>query len=454
MPYNAGANKPESAINNQMKDLEEEAKSIFLMMLNRIDPALLIKERFVVDGDTLIVDKEAIRLSDYAEVILIGFGKAGATMGAVVEEKLGNWITRGVLVTNRRPLVKIKSEIIVAGHPLPDSNSLMAGRKIIDTLRDCGEQSLIIFLISGGGSALVESPLFDEISLEDIKELNRILTGCGASIREINTVRKHLSKVKGGRLGFLTKNSKCVAFYISDVNDGDIKSIASNPLLPDDLTLEEFYQVIAKYRLLENLPAAISNLAQTNRIPRLPQWSVKDEGRHRNIIIAENGDALKIVAEIADRLGYEVKIDLSIVEGSYQRIADELIRELNNLRQAHGGRGVCLISGGEVACPVSGRGTGGRNQEFVLYTAARMADSGMEKSVVLSCGTDGIDGNSPAIGALLSMDGVRLARQENINLNSYFQTSDSHAFFLEFGGLVVTGPTGSNVRDIRIMLTR
>ena len=365
-----------------------------------------------------------------------------------------DWITKGLLVTNRRPQVKVKSEIIVAGHPLPDSNSLIAGRKIIDTLQACGEQSLIIFLISGGGSALVESPLFDEITLEDIKELNRILISCGASIQEINTVRKHLSKIKGGRLGFLTKNSKCIALYISDVNNGDIKSIASNPLLPDDLTLEEFYQVIEKYGLLEKLPASIAELARNERIPRLPKWFIKDERGHRNIILAENRDALRIIAEIADRLGYKVKIDLNIVEGDYRKTAEELIRELSDLRQAHEGRGVCLISGGEVSCPVLGRGTGGRNQEFVLYTASRMASSGMENSVVLSCGTDGIDGNSLATGAVLSVDGIKLAGERNIDLNSYFQTSDSQAFFLEFGGLVVTGPTGSNVRDIRIMLAR
>ena len=248
-----------------------------------------------------------------------------------------DWITKSILVSNRRPEVKVKSEIIVAGHPLPDSNSLIAGQKIIATLQACGEQSLIIFLISGGGSALVESPLFDEITLEDIKELNRILISCGASIQEINTVRKHLSEIKGGRLGFLTKNSKCIALYISDVNNGDIKSIASNPLLPDDLTLEEFYQVIDKYSLLEKLPASISDLARRERIPRLPKWFVKDERRHRHIILAENHDALRIIAEIADRLGYKVKIDLNIVEGDYRKIAEELIRELTDLRQAHDG---------------------------------------------------------------------------------------------------------------------
>ena len=437
-----------------MKDLEEEAKSIFLQMLNRVDPASIIKERFIVEGDTLFIDEEPIRLSNYAEVILISFGKASASMGAIVEERLEAWITKGVLVANRRPRIKVKSEVIVAGHPLPDCNSLMAGRKIIDTLQACGEQSLIIFLISGGGSALVESPLFDEITLEDIKELNGILISCGASIQEINTVRKHLSEIKGGRLGFLTRNSKCIALYVSDVNNGDIKSIASNPLLPDDLTLEEFYQVIEKYGLLEKLPASISNLVRNKQIPHLPKWFIKDEYGHGNIILAENRDALRIIAEIANRLGYEVKIDLNIVEGDYRKAAEELIRELSNFRQAHSDRGVCLISGGEVSCPVRGRGTGGRNQEFVLYTATRMASSGLENSVVLSCGTDGIDGNSLATGAVLSVNGIKLAKERNVDINSYFQTSDSNAFFLEFGGLVVTGPTGSNVRDIRIMLAR
>jgi glycerate 2-kinase len=435
-----------------MKDLEEEAKSIFLEMLNRVDPAATIEEKFVIKGDVLSINGEPIRLSDYAEIVLIGFGKASATMGVVVEEKLGGRITKGLLVTNRRPEVKVKSEVIVAGHPLPDSNSLMAGRRIIDILQSCGEQSLIILLISGGGSALVESPLFDEITLEDIKELNRILISCGASIQEINTVRKHLSKIKGGRLGFLTKDSKCVALYISDVNSGDMQSIASNPLLPDDLTLEEFHQVIAKYELLEKLPASIAEAIQKQRIPRLPKWSTKDERGHINLVLVENKDALRVAAQIADRLGYEVKIDMNVVEGDYRKIAEELIRELSGLHKSHAGKAVCLISGGEVSCPVLGQGIGGRNQEFVLYAASRMAASGMADSVVLSCGTDGIDGNSLATGAVLSAGGVRLASERKLDLNSYFQNSDSHAFFEEFGGLVVTGFTGSNVRDVRIML--
>jgi glycerate-2-kinase len=423
-------------------------------MLNRVDPAAAIKERFVIKDDILFIDEIPVRLSDYAEILLIGFGKASATMGAVVEEKLGDWFTKGLLVTNRRPKVKVKSEVIVAGHPLPDSNSLIAGQKIIDTLQACNELSLIIFLVSGGGSAVVESPLFDEITLEDIKELNRILISCGASIQEINTVRKHLSKIKGGRLGFLTKNSKCIALYISDVNNGDLQSIASNPLLPDDLTLEDFHQVIEKYNLLEKLPASILESIKKQRIPRLPNWAIKDDHRQINLILVENREALRIAATVAGRLGYEVKIALNLVEGDYRIIAEELIRELGSLYQSQQGRAVCLISGGEVSCPVLGSGRGGRNQEFVLYTAMRMASLGLKNSVVLSCGTDGIDGNSIADGAVLGANAIQLAMERNSDINSYLQTSDSHVFFLEFGGLVITGPTGSNVRDIRILLAR
>lgn len=437
-----------------MKDLEEEARSIFLETLKRVDPAALLKERLIVEGDSLFIDGEAIQLSDYAEVILIGFGKASATMGSIVEQKLGDRITKGVLVTSRRPRVEINSEIIVAGHPLPDSNSLIAGRIIIDILRSCDENSLVLFLISGGGSALLESPLFDDITLEDVKNLNRILISCGASIQEINTVRKHLSKIKGGRLGYLIENSKCIALYISDVNDGDIKSIASNPLLSDDLTLDGFYQVIEKYDLLEKLPASISSLVRDKQVPGLPKWFIKDEHQHSHLILAENQDALRIAAEIATRQGYEVKVDLNAVEGDYRKLAEILIDELSNLSQKHRGRGVCLISGGEVSCPVSGKGVGGRNQEFVLYTASRMTSCGLEDSVVLSCGTDGIDGNSFANGAVLSVESLKSAAVHALDLNSYFRTSDSQAFFMEFGGLVVTGPTGSNVRDIRIMLSR
>ena len=435
-----------------MTDLNKEAMSIFLETAKSLSPAAVINERIALQGNVLLADREQIRLSDYTEIILIGFGKASISMGSVLEEKLGRRITKGVLVTPRRPTVKVNSEVIIAGHPLPDSNSLIAGEAIINALRSCGEQSLVIFLISGGGSALVESPLFEEITLEDIKDLNRILINCGASIHEINTVRKHLSKVKGGRLGFLTKDSKCIALYISDVNQGDMRSIASNPLLPDDLTLEDFFRVIEKFGLAKKLPPSISSLVLERQIPGLPRWVESEERRQVNIMLIENSDALRVAGEFARNLGYETRVDYKNVEGEYKSIARELILELANLQEAHANKKVCVISGGEVSCPVSGRGIGGRNQEFVLYAASLLSTSGMDNAVILSCGTDGIDGNSIATGAILSADAIRHTSERGIDLNSYFQANDSHSFFHEFGGLVVTGPAGNNIRDLRILV--
>jgi glycerate-2-kinase len=230
-----------------------------------------------------------------------------------------------------------------------------------------------------------------------------------------------------------------------------MRSIASNPLLPDDLTLEDFFRVIEKYGLVEKLPPSISSLIVKGRIPGLPCWLESEERRQVNIMLIENSDALRVACEVARNLGYETQVDHKNVEGEYKNIARELILELANLQKAHPNKKVCVISGGEASCPVSGRGIGGRNQEFVLYAASLLSASGMENAVVLSCGTDGIDGNSIATGAILSADAIRHANEKGFDLNSYFQANDSHSFFLEHGGLIVTGPAGNNIRDLRIL---
>ena len=436
-----------------MRDLSEEAISIFLKTASSLNPSTVIRNRLVVEGEFLFVDQERVRLSDFSDVRLIGIGKASVTMASVIEEMFGGRITSGIIVTNSRPRVKLNSEVIVGGHPLPDANSLIAGDRIINALRTADEQSLIIFLISGGGSALAESPLFDEITLEDIQDLNRILVNCGASIQEINVIRKHLSKIKGGRLGYLVRNSMRVALYISDVNRGDMRSIASNPLLRDDVTLEDFSRIVAEYGLAEKLPRSIASLIEKDQVPPLPDWNEDEAGGQVNLMLIENADALRVAAETARELGFEVSIESASVEGDYKKVAGKLISELAGLQKARGKK-VCLISGGEVSCPVSGRGVGGRNQEFTLYAASRLAASGIENAVVLSCGTDGVDGNSIATGAVLSASAMGVAEERNLDLNRYFETSDSHSFFLEYGGLVVTGPTGNNIRDLRILLAR
>ncbi|MCI0487499.1 MAG: DUF4147 domain-containing protein [Blastocatellia bacterium] len=435
-----------------MTDLKEEAKQIFLCALRDLDIEKVIREKIKVKGDLLELNDENINLADCSEVVIIGFGKASLIMGSVIERLLGPRINRGILVSDHRHNVEVKSEVIIAGHPLPDSNSLKAGEKILRAIRTCSSKALVIFLISGGGSSLVEFPVSSDLGLEDIRSLNSTLVNSGAAIREINIVRKHLSQIKGGRLGYEARNLRCIALYLSDVNPGDLHSLASNPLLPDDASVEEFFAIIDEYRLIDKLPPGVSETIKQERISCLPAgWSNR---QLTALLLLDNLDAIKAASEVARRRGFRVEADLEHFEGEYKDVADRLIDRLLYLRSFHAGDSVCLVSGGEVSCPVSGDGRGGRNQEFVLYSAARLAALGVRDVAVLSCGTDGIDGNSNAAGAVADAETINNSRKQNLNYLDYLKRNDSYSFFKKLGGLVLTGPTGNNVRDLRVLLAR
>lgn len=438
-----------------MRNLKEDAKHIFLATLQDIDIQNVVQSKVRVEDDTLIISDRAIDLSAYKEVVLIGFGKCSLPMGAAIEKMLGDRIKRGLLVSDRPHELNLKSEVIIAGHPLPDSNSLLAGQRILSMVESCGENSLIIFLVSGGGSALVEVPIAVHTTLEDLRKLNQILITCGASIREINIIRKHLSRIKGGRLGSLARRSQIVCLFISDVNSGDLRSIASNPLLPDDSTYEEFQSVLDDYQLAQKLPETIARSLRDQEVERLPKhWDAGGTGPVSALLL-ENSHALKAASKIASSIGYKVEIDLDHVEGNYRDVADALIAQLIDLCGRHQGEPVCLLSGGEVSCPVTGDGTGGRNQEFVLYSAARLSEISIELNIaVLSCGTDGIDGNSDAAGAVADRNTIAVAENSGISASHYILRNDSNTFFEKAGGLVVTGPTGNNVRDVRVLLAK
>jgi glycerate 2-kinase len=436
-----------------MRDLKDEATAIFLESLKRVQLDSAIDQRLRLDDDQLFVDGKLIDLRSYREVVLIALGKASESMGAAIEAVLGDRLSRGILVTNRKARVETKSELIVAGHPLPDKNSLKAAERIIQLIESCGTDSLIIFAVSGGGSSLVELPLSSAVTLEDLRELNRLLIGSGATIRDINIVRKHLSRVKGGRLGYLARHSQIVALFVSDVNPGDLKSIASNPLLPDDSTCDEFLDIVNRYGLMEKMPQSIKSLIDSGLALDLPREWRTEGGKQHSVLLLENADALVAAGKAAQARGYRVEIDRTHSEAEYEGVADALIDKLLAMREAESSELVCLISGGEVSCSVSGRGFGGRNQEFVLYCAARLAACGFSGRIaVLSCGTDGIDGNSSAAGAVGSADVIRSGANVSLDASSFIAENNSTSFFCEAGGLIVTGPTGNNVRDLRILL--
>jgi glycerate 2-kinase len=436
-----------------MADLKETAKQIFLETLRAIEPDSVIANRIRLEGEILNLGSEQVLLDGFKEVVLIGMGKASLKMGSALEGLLGSRVSRSILVTDRYTGISVRSEVVVGGHPLPDANSLLAGEKIVELVRSCGKETLLIFLISGGGSALVELPVSTDISLEDLRITNQILITCGATIREINLIRKSLSRIKGGGLGRLARNSKCIGLYISDVNPGDLRSIASNPLLPEEIDNETPLELVVKYQLDEKLPRSVVDVLARG-FPRSHERGSDDAGPI-SMLLLDNSNALEAAAQRARARGFRVEVRADLIEGEYRTVADELLEHLLRMKTSFPNERVCVISGGEVSCPVRGDGIGGRNQEFVLYSATRLGCLGMrEGAVVLSCGTDGIDGNSPAAGAVADAELVLNAARLAIDASNFLSRNDSHTFFKRAGGLVVTGPSGNNVRDLRILMAQ
>lgn len=435
-----------------MTSLTSIARDIFLQTLGELDVKVLIEQRLKVVGNRIAVNNQLYDLNKYDKVILIGFGKASAAMGKCVESLLKDRLSEGLLVSNFDPDLNLKSQLIVAGHPLPDEKSLKAGAEILRLVQSSGETSLIIFLISGGGSALVEQPISSSIKVDDLRALNKVLVNCGASIKEINTVRRHLSRIKGGGLGYEARRSDKIALYLSDVNTGDLESIASGPLIPNSSDPTEFKQVIDRYELRGKLPASILRVIDAGTLNNIPDdWGPAAKSEH--ILLADNRHALHVARRVAEGFGFYVELDLT-EEGNYRDVADSLIMRIRELQSLYPRKRVCLISGGEVSCRVTGDGIGGRNQEFVLYSATRLSklDKGAMVAV-LSCGTDGIDGNSTAAGAVASQQTITDAVATGIDPFIFLEANDSNTFFRKLGGLVVTGPTGNNLRDLRILVS-
>lgn len=438
-----------------MSDLTNTLKQLFLETLREIEPASVIRRSVSVDEDWLRVGDKQISLEEHSDVTVIGMGKASLKMGASIERILGEHFTRGILVTDRGAAVEVRSEVIVAGHPLPDSNSLIAGKRITDIIESCADDALIIFLVSGGGSSLVELPIDRRISLEDFRLTNKVLTTCGASIHEINIIRKHLSRIKAGGLGYLARAATCVALYFSDVNPGDLRAIASNPLLPETLAEGELWDIIERFKLLSRLPASVSRAILERESGAIrPKWNWENNEPVIKLLL-DNSDVIRVASRIAKLRDLRVEVDNGPGEEDYRQVAQRSVERLLKLKDIFPGERVCVITGGEVLCTVHGRGIGGRNQEFVLYSASLLAGKGLRgNAAVLSVGTDGIDGNSKAAGAVADGESIAIAAVVGSDAAAFIQTNNSHSFFKQTGGLIVTGPSGNNVRDLRILIAQ
>lgn len=432
------------------KNLTAVATEIFLKTIREIDVERVVERALDRQEATLRVVDEVVDLGQYPSLVVIAIGKAALPMARAAGRSLGDRLAAGIVVTNETAVNAPPGfHLFTGGHPVPNEGSLAAAEAALELLqRVDSAQTLILFLVSGGGSALFEQPVDESITLDDLQEVNRVLVGCGAVIGEMNVVRRFLSAVKGGRLAAAAPRSRQISLIISDVNHDDLTTVSSGPTLTSDVTRDDFDRIVDRYQLLERFPARITALIREGRLPEMPMAG--ESRRQSAYLLLDNRVALEQARRIAQQdFQCVVEIAGDLVEGEVEEMATLHLDRLESLRRAHPGRTVCLISGGEVICPVRGDGEGGRNQEFVLRA---ILASNFPEVAILSGGTDGIDGRSPAAGAVADQATLQRARHSGLDPIDYLRRSDSYNFFAGLDSAIVTGPTGNNVRDLRILL--
>jgi hydroxypyruvate reductase len=397
------------------------------------------------DHGVLRVCEDLYDLNSYARTLVVSIGKAAHTMVNALEMQAGRRF-EGIVATSVQPGGQVPGfRYFLSGHPTPNEESVRAAQAILKSL--AAQDGLVIFLLSGGGSSIAETPVDAEILLADLIDTYHVLVHSGAPIAEINAIRKHLSAIKGGRLAQAASAAQQVSILVSDVPDNTPDALASGPTMPDSTTVEDCHRIAAKYGMVEQFPAPVRELVQMHALEETPKPDDPAFQRSRWWTVLSNASLLESAKAEAERQGFLVQVDNSCDDWDYVRAADYLLTRLRELRRK--AERVCLLSGGEVTVKVTNGGVGGRNQQFALACAQRMAG---ESITVLSAGTDGIDGNSCAAGAVV--DGTTMARAQAHGLDAAEALAkfDAYPFFDALGDAIVTGPTGNNLRDLRILL--
>ncbi len=438
-----------------IKRLRQDAIAIFEHGIKAVDPANAIKRNLALEDNRLFIEGKIYDLSDYENIFIVGMGKASAAMAKALEDLLGNRIKAGIVNVKYGHTVPLKIvRANEAGHPVPDQAGLAGTHQILQLLRQTGEKDLVFCLISGGGSALLPCPA-DGITLGEKQRLTQALLHCGATIHEINSLRKQISKVKGGRLARLVYPSTLISLILSDVIGDNLDSIASGPTVPDQTTFADCFNILERHKIHGEIPGSILEYVEKGGRGEFEETPKADDPifeRTQNVIIGSNDQALWAAKEKADDLGYNTLILSSFIEGEttevakvHAAIAKEILRTGNPV-----GRPACVVSGGETTVKIKGRGMGGRNQEFAL--AAAISIDGLDEVAILSAGTDGTDGPTEAAGAIA--DGSTIRRSEELGMiaEEYLRENNSYNFFNPLKDLVITGPTNTNVMDLRIIM--
>jgi glycerate 2-kinase len=434
-----------------MAELKLLARGIFQETISAIDIPLAIERKLRREGTVLCFDGATVDLRAFRSVRVIGIGKAAHAMVEGFASLLGAASAfKGVVSAPTPPRYAVEGiAYFVGGHPMPDGESSKAAEAILSLLKECDEKTVVFFLLSGGGSALVELPLDSAQKLDDVRQLHRALVTCGAPIEAMNTVRKHVSAVKGGRLAVAAGRAMKITLAVSDVPVGKESVLASGPTLPDPSTIEDAQRVIDEFSLREKLPPTLLRWIDEGQMPETPkEGHAAFRNAHFSSLLGLD-DLFHPAHHATEAKGFVACCDNTTDDWPVEKAVEYLLGQLEEVRRAHPGQRVAVIADGEVSSPVKGKGIGGRNAAFVLACVKKIAG---KKIAVLSAGTDGVDGNSPAAGAIA--DGETFERGQAIGLNAryMFRESDSYSYFARLGDTIVTGPTGNNLRDLRILL--
>jgi glycerate 2-kinase len=427
--------------------MRSTAREIFQRALADASISRAFDRHIHCERGILRVREDLYDLHAYARVQVIAIGKAAHTMTEALVAQAGASF-EGMVASSVIPTHQLHGfRYFHGGHPTPNADSLRAADAILKSLNAQTAASLVIFLLSGGGSSIVEKPIDNEIPLDDLVATYRALVHSGAPIAEINAIRKHLSAVKGGRLAQAAYPAQQVSILVSDVPDATPDALASGPTMPDSTSLHDCHTLVEKYQLLPAFPPAVRDLFQRHALEETPKSDDPAFVRARWWPVLSNQTALEEAGAAATPHGFAVEVDNSCDDWDYARAADYLLERVRELRRKVSK--VCLISGGEVTVKVTNGGTGGRNQQFALYCAQKIAGDNI---TVLSAGTDGVDGNSPAAGAVVDGTTLERAAKQGLDPAAALARFDAYPLFEALGDAIVIGPTGNNLRDLRILL--
>jgi glycerate-2-kinase len=442
-----GYSEPERKFREDLLSSAEEG-------IRAVQPDELLRKKLKLKGKTLRIGNISVKLTDFDEVVILGAGKAVHTMCRYIEQLLGDKITRGLIIVPHNVVelyTSSKVKVRGGGHPVPDKEGYEAAKELVEIAQSTGPKSLVLVLISGGGSALMPLPA-EPVTLEDKIEITRMLLKSGATIDEMNTVRKHLSMIKGGWLARHLSKARTISLILSDVVGDKLEVIASGPTSPDPSTYADAVSILKKYSIWDSSPQSVKTRLERGMNGEVPETPKPDDAafqRVHNIIIGGCSDACNAAFSKLRKLGYNTIYLTHRLEGEARYVGQTLARFILDIKCGKTKRPIAVVLGGETTVTVRGKGVGGRNQELALSAAIEL--NGLRGCVCLSIGTDGLDGPTDAAGAITDYRTLEKGREVGYDARAFLENNDSYTFLKETSCLIFTGPTGTNVGDLIIL---